>query len=296
MLRLIKNLILLLTTAVAFSVGKAQNVGINTQNPGSIMTVNGSFAADYKIVTTNTTLGISDYYTTYNGNTAGTISLPAAINGVGNFKGRIYCIKNTSNSALTVSASGAELLDDGTSDIPSIIVPPGYHLKLISKGTATGSTWEVFMLTKGKMDAILQVSGTPYSVTKGSAPVTYFNVNSNAYAVVSNSSSTFTLPVSKPIFLSFGLGIDEAGAGSGRTPYLRCELFIDGVATGLYQIVQEYSDGYQLRFNISGVRTLSAGEHTIDARIIRWYNSGIGASTNQSLGTLSVNFDAVYLN
>lgn len=284
-----------------------QNVGMNTKTPSSRLTVNGSFATDYKIVTANTTLGIADYYTAYNGSSNGTITLPAAIAGAGNFKGRIYCIKNTSSMALTVAASAPELID-GVAPMPSVIIPPGYYIKLINKGTTSGGTWEFFMLANGKTDAIDQISGAPYAVPPGppgGAPsTTRFFVNDASPVVVYNSSNTFTLPVSKPIFLSFALGIDDYTAlptsqrppAPASYPYFRCELYIDNQPSGLYQIIRQGGDGVssQLQFNFSGILNLSAGSHTIDARIIRWYNNGY--TGNQDFRPLSVLFDAVYLN
>lgn len=275
-----------------------QNVGMNTKTPSSRLTINGSFAADYKIVTTNTTLGIADYYTAYNGSTNGTITLPAAIAGAGNFKGRIYCIKNTSSMALTVAASAPERID-GVAPMPSVIIPPGYYIKLISKGTTSGGTWEFFMLANGKTDAIDQVSGAPYAVPTTGAPVaTRFFVNHTSPVVVYNSSNTFTLPVSKPIFFSFALGVDDFTTPPAipSYPYFRCELYIDNQPSGLYQIIRQGGAGVssQLQFNFSGILNLSAGSHTIDARIIRWYNNGY--TGNQDFRPLSVLFDAVYLN
>lgn len=268
----------------------AQTTGINTKDSGSNLTVNGSFATNYKIVTGDYNMDVLDYYIAYNGSANGTISLPSALSG--NYKGRIYSIKNTSNFALTVVANGTEMID-GIADISSVIIPPGYCAKLISKGTTTGSTWELLLLAKGNTDAIVQVSGNSYAIPQGNVAATRFSVNDNGFAVVSNSSSTFTMPVAKPIFLSFALGIDDYTTDNPRKPYLRCELFIDGMPTGLFQIVKESQIGYQLQFNISGLRNLSAGPHTIHAAVMRWYNDGY--TRDQNFGTLSVVFDAVYL-
>lgn len=289
MLNFTRYFILFVFAMVSKSV--AQSTGINIKDPGSNLTVNGSFAANYKIIpVTNYNLDVSDYYIAYNGNADGTVLLPSAVSG--NFKGRVYSIKNTSNFALTVAANGAEKID-GIADVSSVIIPPGYFAKLISKGTTTGSTWETLVLAKGNTDAIFQVSGNSYAIPQGASAATRFDVNHTNYTIVTNSNSTFTMPVAKPIFLSFALGIDDYTTNNSRRPYFRCELFIDGVATGLFQIVKETQVGYQLQFNISGVRNLSAGTHTIHAAIMRWYNDGY--TTDQNFGTLSVVFDAVYL-
>ena len=122
------------------------NTGVGTTTPGSKLTVNGSFAATYKNITATTyTLLASDYYLAWNGSSAGAVTLPAAISGSGNFSGRIYHIKNTStSSSLTIAANGSELMDDQSGPgVASITLPAGYYGMFISKGTASGVTWEV---------------------------------------------------------------------------------------------------------------------------------------------------------
>ena len=122
------------------------NTGVGTTTPGSKLTVNGSCAATYKNITATTyTLLASDYYLAWNGSSAGTITLPAAISGSGNFSGRVYHIKNTSTgSSLTVAANGSELIDDQSgAGIASTILPAGYYAMFVSKGTTSSTTWEV---------------------------------------------------------------------------------------------------------------------------------------------------------
>jgi len=122
------------------------NTGVGTTTPGSKLTVNGSFAATYNNITATTyTLLASDYYLAWNGSSAGAVTLPAAISGSGNFSGRIYHIKNTSaSSSLTIAANGSELMDDQSGPgVASITLPAGYYGMFISKGTASGVTWEV---------------------------------------------------------------------------------------------------------------------------------------------------------
>ncbi|WP_126652321.1 hypothetical protein [Chryseobacterium aureum] len=130
---------------------KAQvgNVGINTANPGSNLTVNGSFAATYRMISTSGTVGADDYYIAYNGIADGTLTLPAAVNGAGNFAGRTYHFKNTGLATLTISANGSELIDDqsGGGGVPSITVPAGYYAFLVNKGAVTGATWELVLVS-----------------------------------------------------------------------------------------------------------------------------------------------------
>ena len=82
-------LLLLITGRIA---AHARNVGIGTTTPGSLLTVNGSFAGGYSSVTAATySLLDNDYYVTWNGTAAGTFTLPAPAAAK---KGRIYKIRN----------------------------------------------------------------------------------------------------------------------------------------------------------------------------------------------------------
>ncbi|MGH1519551.1 hypothetical protein [Chryseobacterium sp. JK1] len=129
---------------------QVNNVGINTPNPGSTLTVNGSFAATYKTMTASGTVGNNDYYIAYNGAVDGILTLPPAISGTGNFAGRTYHFKNTGTKTLTISAGGAELIDDQNTSgtgVSTITVPPGYYAFLVSKGTVAGTTWELVLVS-----------------------------------------------------------------------------------------------------------------------------------------------------
>jgi len=145
---------------------QTSNTGIGTYTPGSKLTVNGSFAAAYKNVTATTySLLTSDYYLAWNGSSAGTVTLPAAISGSGNFSGRVYHIKNTStSSALAIAANGSELMDDQSGPgVASITLPAGYYGMFISKGTASGVTWEVAIV--GSSVTAFANNWTPYTGT-----------------------------------------------------------------------------------------------------------------------------------
>jgi hypothetical protein len=285
----------------------SQNTGIFTKNPGSSLAVNGSFAGDYKIATGNFILDDSDFYIAYNGDTDGIIQLPMASNGPGNFKGRIYRIKNTTgNRVLTVAAHNLEKIDAVT-DVSSIVVPPGYYAELISKGTTTGTTWELSMLVPAvPSSTVTKLVDVANSVAKNSfSPsqdrFTIRNTNSDGiYEVaIPGSSNSFFLPEPKTVFLDFAVGIDDLGAyqwGQGSiSHYYRCELYIDGVATGLFQVVQQNGMGTQLQFNLSGVRDLPAGTHTIHAEFSLWLATGT-FNFGANFGVLSLLLSAVYIN
>jgi hypothetical protein len=293
-------LILLLYSTGVMSQSTTINTGINTKTPGSRLTVKGSFAGDYKIVTDqNTVLDDSDFYIAYNGNTKGTIRLPTAISGPGNFKGRIYGIKNTSSQAvLTVfpDASNLEKID-AAGDVDYITIPPGYYAELISKGTITGTTWELSMLVPTELSSeMTQLLNVALAVPKNSKPQIFTVSPINPPdVIIPDSQKTFHLPESKTVFLNFtvGIGLLESSASPGSSiPYYRCELFINNTPTQIFQIVQQHSRGIQ--FSMSGVYSLPAGTHTIEARLSTW--NRLGMVYDNLFGVLSLLLSAVHMN
>ncbi|MDC8103573.1 hypothetical protein ACNFU2_01705 [Chryseobacterium sp. PTM-20240506] len=141
-------LTLLAAMSSTLSYSQTGNVGINTTTPGSTLTVNGSFAATYRSVTASGNVAPTDYYLAYSSNTNGTLTLPAAITGSGNFAGRTYHFKNTGTAVLSIAANGAELIDNQTgAGVGTVNVPAGYYAFFISKGTTTGTTWELILLS-----------------------------------------------------------------------------------------------------------------------------------------------------
>lgn len=128
-----------LTSSIVFS--QAGNVGINTPNPGSTIDINGSVAANYTAINTESyNLNTTDFYVSYNGTANAVFNLPAAISGVGNFKGRMYTIKNNTNFIVTVNSATPETINGNV----SVSVPANQSAQLINTGlTGTNSTWEV---------------------------------------------------------------------------------------------------------------------------------------------------------
>jgi hypothetical protein len=141
------------------------NTGIGTYTPGSKLTVNGSFGAKYSIITAGGVVGANDFYVAYNGSSNGTLTLPAAVSGTGNFSGRMYHFKNTGTSILTVAANGSELIDTQSgSGVASVDVPVGYYAFFINKGTTTGTTWELVLLSSST-SVPAAASTYPFSAT-----------------------------------------------------------------------------------------------------------------------------------
>lgn len=133
------QIIALLSSSIA--IAQAGNIGVNTENPGSTMDINGSLAAKYSSVTgTLYNLTATDFHVSYNGTANATFNLPAAISGNGNFRGRMYTIKNNTNFTITINPAGAETINGNT----SVSVPANQSAQLISTGlTGANSTWEL---------------------------------------------------------------------------------------------------------------------------------------------------------
>ncbi|CEJ71617.1 hypothetical protein BN1195_03967 [Chryseobacterium oranimense G311] len=129
----------LATSSIVFS--QTGNVGINTPNPGSTIDINGSLAANYTAInTTSYNLTTTDFHVSYNGTANAVFNLPAAINGVGNFKGRLYTIKNNTNFTITVNSAAPETINGNA----SISIPANQSVQLINTGlTGASSTWEI---------------------------------------------------------------------------------------------------------------------------------------------------------
>lgn len=117
------------------------NIGVNKPNPASTLDISGSFAAQYKTVAAATyAITSSDFYVSYTGTANSIFTLPAAITGLENFKGRMYTIKNNTTFTVTVNPTTPETINGST----SITVPAGQSVELISTGqTGAVSTWEL---------------------------------------------------------------------------------------------------------------------------------------------------------
>ncbi|SEW47762.1 hypothetical protein SAMN05421841_3616 [Chryseobacterium wanjuense] len=134
---------LLTLTLPFFGIVSAQsgNIGLNTANPGSTLDINGSLAAQYKTVSASTyAMTSSDFYIAYTGTTNSVFTLPTAIAGVGNFKGRMYTVKNNTAFTVTINSAAPETINGSA----GITVPAGQSVELISTGlTGAVSAWEL---------------------------------------------------------------------------------------------------------------------------------------------------------
>ena len=256
---------------VAF--GQAGNFGIGTAVPGSKLTVNGSFAATYKIINSNITLDGTDFYYAINASAPRTVTLPAATvaaPAAGNILGRIYHIKNTGDSTVTVAASGSELIDNQSgAGVASITLPAGYYAMLISKGTIGAvTTWEVALIGTSTLPEYLQNNTT----------LTSFIASSASPVILANSSNVFKVASAGPAFVSYSMGYDLIEGGTLTTfaqltgDYVQFEIYVNNAASGIF-VSQQFVTGTGGNTTIPGIVKLVAGNNTIDLRYTRTVNS-----------------------
>ncbi|WP_286707650.1 hypothetical protein [Flavobacterium sp. 38-13] len=293
-------LILLLYGTGAMSQNTAINIGVNTKNPGSRLTVNGSFAGDYKMVgdeNRDIVLDDSNFYVAYRGYYGATFKLPKAISGPGNFKGRIYRIINNGimqmgTIKITLEALGVEKID-AEGDVDYIVVPQGYYVELVSKGTTTGTTWELFKFMPhvglgGYSEQFSKITIFKYEVPKNSSPQLKFTLSPPTVTDVAIPLGTGSIYLQQPTALFFhfsaGLSLINFFSPGDYYHFYRCELFINNTPTGIFQVVQEHSKS--LQFNAYGTYYLPAGMHNVELRLSSWHD--FGQPRNMTYGVLSL--------
>ncbi|MCQ9639518.1 hypothetical protein MP478_08950 [Chryseobacterium sp. WG14] len=276
-----KMFLLPLLAVLSYTVMYSQtgNIGINTSDPGSKLTVNGSFAATYKTTTTSGPVDANDYYIAYSGNSNGTLTLPAAVTGSGNFIGRTYHFKNTGTATLSIAASGTELIDNQSgAGVASISVPPGYYAFFISKGTVTNTTWELILLSSSNSlpaAASTYAFSTISTTTRQSLPATvsgpYINAEINypegtvinTGNVMNTANGRFTAATSG-YYMFYGSTQFDNGAIVGAPNFAWAILYLvkNFSTTPNNVLVQSYqsSPGILAGTNVSCITYLNAGE------------------------------------
>ncbi|MCS3531834.1 tail fiber domain-containing protein [Chryseobacterium sp. JUb7] len=216
MKRLISPLFLLL---IGSSSIMAQ-VGVNKANPGSTLDINGSLAAQYNAITAPTYSMIdTDYYVSYNGASNSTLTLPTAISGIGNFKGRMYTVKNNTTFTVTINPAGSETINGNT----SVTLSANQSVQLINTGlTGAAATWEVLgyngTSTTGAScvpDYIFAtIPGSTQTGVGGNTTINFNTIKSSNGITVSN--GTFTLQAGKTYELEghlFGVNFSNPTGG-----------------------------------------------------------------------------------
>lgn len=154
-------------------------------------------------------------------------------------------------------------------------------------------------------NVITMPNPNPSSITTFEAVSTVastFGVNNLGFTLIPNSAQTINIPIGgKALFVNFmyGLSYGTTPPNSGAPPYYKVSLFIDGVESNAFLVTQQSMHkitNNPAQFSIYSVLFLTAGSHVIDARMTRSYNSLTMAAANIICTTLSLSFNASYLN
>ncbi|MBI5371103.1 MAG: hypothetical protein HZA79_03640 [Sphingobacteriales bacterium] len=287
--------IFLITAMYSTGYTQTGNTGIGTSTPGSKLTVNGSLAANYRSeAATTATIGANDFYVVWNAGANGTLTLPAAISGSGNYKGRLYYIKNTTASFnLVLAANGSELIDGN----PGISIPSGYGVNIVNTGATSGTTWEVVSFISASIPQF-----HTSSVVAGAGSVTLTGTTSTA-DVLPGMSLSVNNPTDQSLNYLINCNIAfDAGAATPLNgainmyihmiPYI----YVDGVATSFRSFIESeptrISGGTEASSNfigtINGTVSLAPGNHTIEVRYIISSFSNLSTYTiNQAGGSIT---------
>ncbi len=253
-------------------------VGIGTTTPASTLTVNGSFAAAVgSMKTGNVTIADNDFYVSWNGTSNATATLPQSQSIPNNFKGRIYCIKNTSTMyTLTVVPYGAERIDEqgAGAGIASLAIKPGEAVNLINNGNTSGITWEVISYLNavpmteipGAISAVYNSMGTtevivPVNTIQDLAGVSQtFTLDKPSIILITYSALPLPQDIAKPVQGSIDLVVD--GTKNISSYYSATDSPTDLIRLGNYSTSQ-------------AVVNLNAGSHTIKLQAKSWYNATV---------------------
>ncbi|MFS4470773.1 hypothetical protein [Chryseobacterium sp. T20] len=274
-----------------FSVDAANDrIGVGTTTPDTKLTVS----------TPDNSFGLN--------HTNGTVSLKTYIGGGAAFMGTTTA---HNLNVMTTNAARVTITSGGDVGIGTAI--PGAKLE-VNSGTAGVSGLKFTNLnsasTVGTGQALgVDASGNVITVSTSTQAATtenavnnppgsvVFSVNDLGYTIVTGSNQSVTIPAGgKALFVNFMLGIDYSSlpAGGGAAFY-QAILFIDNVATNVYQTTQESGTGAQAQFNLSCVKFLAAGSHTLNVRMIRKYNNGTTSGANMSCSPISISFNSTYI-
>ncbi|MDQ0593946.1 hypothetical protein QFZ37_002315 [Chryseobacterium ginsenosidimutans] len=256
----------MLSSSVAFA--QVGNVGINTPNPGSTIDINGSIAANYSTVNvTPYNLTSTNFHVSYNGTSNAVFNLPAAISGAGNFKGRMYTIKNNTNFTITVNSASPETINGN----PSVVIPANQSLQLINTGlTGANSTWEATFLNSSITSSNgLTMTGT--DVKLGGTLSQATNIN--------NAGNNLSVNGTGKVLI----GTNTVPAGSANS-----KLVIDnGTTNGALQIKDGTEQlGYVLTSDADGLATWSS---TVTTAFANNWTPRTGTLINPFTGTTGAN-------
>lgn len=286
--------ILIASTTIFCNFGQ-NKVGINTKTPSSTLEVKGSLEAAYKEITSSVTLTDVDYFVSYNGSTAATITLPVVVSGTGEYAGRAYHIKNISQSVLSVSASGSELIrfGGGTTDTKTFTLNAGEYAIFVKNANTinTAATWDLTFIGKNAIipatDPTRFLGGSILvklgQATGGTLPTNkLINGGSGTYSIGTLTGQTAT---AGGIMDLIGTGFTVSNPSTGIF-----DIKFDTPFTQIFGFSTNISDTYTSTANGSNPQTITPGsalETRTNTQIAFVNNNIIRIKTGDNNGVLS---------
>jgi len=275
-----------------FSIDAANDrIGIGTTTPANKLTIS----------TPDNNYGFN--------HTNGTVELKTYIGG-----GSAYIGTTTSNNLNLMTNNGARVVITPTGNVGIGTATPSTSLEINSgstgvsglkftsfnSNTPVGTGQAIGVDSSGNVITVstsAQITTVENAISTPPGPST-FNVTDLGYTTVPGSVQNITIPAGgKALFINFMLGIDYTSTPTGGgVGFYQAILFVDNTATNVYQTVQESGPGAQAQFNLSSVRFLNAGSHTVDVRMIRKYNNGTTSGATMACTPISVSFNSSYVN
>ncbi|EHQ44255.1 hypothetical protein [Myroides odoratus] len=233
-------------------------IGVNTSDITSTLTVNGSFSANYKeISSSNYQIAEDDYNLAFNGEGSGeaVFMLPKTETDKKKFIGRTYHIKNVSkNATVKVIASSSETIRLGGvyDDTRSIVLLPGRSISVIANSNLNGATWDLNLL--GLIEGSPEVKATEFikkivPMVPGSA----FNKNNEADQI---NIYNLTLGIQKPFNTNI-VDIDFKLKNNKSAIYWKKSHFYNGTGAQINGVFTKKNadtwdaNSYILRFSVT---------------------------------------------
>lgn len=194
-----KHLALLSTFILTISLNA--QVGINTTNPNSTLDIKGSLQIDYKEITTDITLGINDYYVTYNGTKDAIITLPTIGKGINSFSGRIYRIKNVTKNKVTILPSGKNTLRATANSLGSFVIEPGNYIEIVNNKNSddTSAAWDISFLGLTYSPNVelygttLKIPNFQFKITNHDSTKFDSGTGTDTWWIISSTSTTYSI-------------------------------------------------------------------------------------------------------
>lgn len=195
----------------------------------------------------------------------------------------------------TTTPSAKLEVNSGTADVSGLKFTNLNSVSTVGTGQALGVDASGNVIT---VSTATQVTTTENAVTNPPTGVWSYSVSDSGYTIIPGTSQNITIPTGgKAVFINFMLGIDYvASPPNGGAGFYQAILFVDNTATNIFQIAQEPSSGAQAQFNLSAVKFLNAGNHTLDIRMTRKYNNGTTSGSLMGCVPISISFNSSYIN